>query len=92
MFFARAGVWVDGQRVAARHVIIAMGPWSADAAEWVPGLPRIGGQKAHSILMRPSRPVGPDCLFTQFVTSSGARAWVGPSSLMLLIVFPFGRS
>jgi glycine/D-amino acid oxidase-like deaminating enzyme len=66
------GVTVDGKVLPAMAVVIAMGPWSADAALWFPGLPRIGGQKAHSILVRPQAPVGADCLFAQIVTSSGA--------------------
>ncbi|CAL8464301.1 g3836 [Coccomyxa elongata] len=67
------GVTVDGRRLPAKAVVIAMGPWSGDATAWFPGLPRIGGQKAHSILVRPARPVGADCLFAQLVTSSGQR-------------------
>ncbi|KAK9904744.1 hypothetical protein WJX75_001711 [Coccomyxa subellipsoidea] len=67
------GVRVDGKTLPAKSVVIAMGPWSGDATRWIPGLPRIGGQKAHSILVRPSRPVGADCLFAQVVTSSGER-------------------
>lgn len=65
---------MEGQLLPARAVVIAMGPWSGDAAAWFPGLPRIGGQKAHSILVRPARPVGADCLFAQLVTSSGGAA------------------
>lgn len=68
---AAAGVRVDGKTLPAKSVVIAMGPWSGDATRWIPGVPRIGGQKAHSILVRPSRPVGADCLFAQVVTSSG---------------------
>ena len=66
-----AGVKVDGETIPADKVIIAMGPWSGEAAKWVPSAPMISGQKAHSILVRPTEPVGPDCLFTQFHNSSG---------------------
>ena len=66
-----AGVNVDGKTIPADKVIIAMGPWSGEAAKWVPSAPMISGQKAHSILVRPTEPVGPDCLFTQFQNSSG---------------------
>ncbi|EIE18649.1 D-amino acid oxidase, partial [Coccomyxa subellipsoidea C-169] len=66
-------VRLDGEMLPAGRVVIAMGPWSGDAARWLPGLPRISGQKAHSILVRPSRPVGADCLFAQVVSSSGQR-------------------
>ena len=62
---------MDGETIPADKVIIAMGPWSGEAAKWVPSAPMISGQKAHSILVRPTEPVGPDCLFTQFQNSSG---------------------
>ena len=73
---------MDGEIISADKVIIAMGPWSGEAAKWVPSAPMISGQKAHSILVRPTEPVGPDCLFTQFQSSSGA---LRPAGAMLMI-------
>jgi len=49
-----SGVRVDGELLEAERVVIAMGPWSGLAAEWL-GLPPVHGQKYHSILMRPER-------------------------------------
>lgn len=66
-----AGVKVDGEVISADKVVIAMGPWSGDAVKWLPNVPSISGQKAHSILVRPTQPIGPECLFTQFQNSSG---------------------
>lgn len=81
----RVGITVDGSTLPARAVVIAMGPWSGDAAAWFPGLPRIGGQKAHSILVCPAQPIGPDCLFAQFVTSSGGSSQsITPSSSCIM--------
>ena len=65
------GVNVDGDIIPADKVVIAMGPWSGDAARWLPDVPSISGQKAHSILVRPTEAIGADCLFTQFQNSSG---------------------
>ena len=65
---------VDGETIPADKVIIAMGPWSGDAAMWLPKVPTISGQKAHSILVRPTQPIGAECLFTQFQNSSGELA------------------
>ena len=59
-----AGVEVDGQTLPADVVVIAMGPWSKQAAEWLP-LPPVSGQKAHSVIIQPSSPVTSHCLFTQ---------------------------
>ena len=48
------GVLVDGERVAASAVIVAMGPWSDAAAAWLP-LPPTLGQKYHSVVLRAQR-------------------------------------
>ncbi|KAI8463654.1 MAG: hypothetical protein J3K34DRAFT_140100 [Monoraphidium minutum] len=48
------GVEVEGAGlVEADAVVIALGPWSGQAAAWLPQLPRVGGQKAHSVVLRP---------------------------------------
>ena len=66
-----AGVTVNGETIPADKVLIAMGPWSGEAAKWLPNVPTISGQKAHSILVRPTQPIGAECLFTQYQNSSG---------------------
>ncbi len=43
------GVMVDGERIAADVVVVAMGPWSIAAAKWLP-LPPVFGLKGHSLV------------------------------------------
>jgi hypothetical protein len=48
------GVEVEGAgTLPADAVLIAMGPWSGQAAAWLPDCPPVGGQKAHSCVLRP---------------------------------------
>jgi glycine/D-amino acid oxidase-like deaminating enzyme len=53
-------------------VVIAMGPWSGAAREWLP-LPPFSGQKYHSILLQPPEgaQVTADCVFTGYKMASG---------------------
>jgi hypothetical protein len=45
---------VDGAgAVPADAVVVALGPWSGQATAWLPLLPAVGGQKAHSVVLRP---------------------------------------
>ena len=46
---AVAGVEVDGEVVEGDAVVIALGPWSILAAEWLP-LPAVFGLKGHSLV------------------------------------------
>ena len=55
---ALRAVQVDGERVAADCVVLAMGPWSPT---WF-GLPQAYGTKYHSLLMRPRRTLS-QCVF-----------------------------
>ena len=55
---ALRAVQVDGKRVAADCVVLAMGPWSPT---WF-GLPQAYGTKYHSLLMRPARTLS-QCVF-----------------------------
>ena len=43
------GVEIDGEALSADAVVIAMGPWSIVASNWLP-LPRIFGLKGHSLV------------------------------------------
>ena len=67
---AVAGVVVDGDRVAADAVVLAMGPWTALARQWIP-LPPIGGLKGFSITLRPDFEVPAEMLFCEYRTASG---------------------
>lgn len=66
------GVRVDGQMVAADHVVIAMGPWSTAASEWLP-IPPVMGLKGHSIILRPTRSVPAQALFVDYLSDHGER-------------------
>ena len=67
---AVSGVRVDGTEIPADAVIIAMGPWSTLASEWLP-LPPIMGQKGASIVLQPETPVSAHALFGQFIDTTG---------------------
>lgn len=67
------GVKVGDKVVPADAVVIAMGPWSAQAAEWLP-IPKISGQKATSVLFRPSQAVGADMVFLEYRDAKGRKS------------------
>jgi glycine/D-amino acid oxidase-like deaminating enzyme len=66
------GVRVDGQMITADKVVIAMGPWSTLAAQWLP-LPPVLGLKGHSITLRPAKPLPAHALFVDYQTERGER-------------------
>jgi glycine/D-amino acid oxidase-like deaminating enzyme len=65
------GVLVDGEPVEADAVVIAMGPWSVLASQWLP-LPMVYGLKGHSIVVRSSPNVSPHALFVEYEAANGA--------------------
>ena len=66
------GVRVDGAEVAADAAVIAMGPWSILAAQWLP-LPPVAGLKGYSVVLAPSAPVPAQALFVEYENASGER-------------------
>src|SRR4029453_18000034 len=66
------GVRVDGEFLPAETVGIRMGPWSAQAAAWLP-LPPVWGLKGHSITLQPTTPIPAQALFVDYVTTTGDR-------------------
>lgn len=64
------GVYVDGTLLPADAVVIAMGPWSGIAAQWLP-LPAVTGLKGHSITLRPAADIPAQALFVDYRTASG---------------------
>ncbi len=66
-----AGVTVDGEMLAADAVVIAMGPWSVLASDWLP-LPRIFALKGHSLVFRTDTMLPADALFLDYRESSGS--------------------
>ncbi len=63
------GVLVDNEMLKADKVVIAMGPWTILACEWLP-LPAIYGLKGHSLVLRYTPPE-PHALFVEFETNTG---------------------
>ena len=64
------GVVVDGEVFTADAVVLAMGPWTALAREWLP-LPPIGGLKGFSITLRPELEIPAEMLFCEYRTAGG---------------------
>jgi glycine/D-amino acid oxidase-like deaminating enzyme len=64
------GVRVDGQMLPAETVVIAMGPWSGLASQWLP-LPPVMGLKGHSITLWPNAPLPAQALFVSYTAATG---------------------
>ena len=64
------GIEVEGSVVAADATVIAMGPWSQLAAEWLP-LPEVLGQQSPSLVYDTGADVPADALFLEFRAASG---------------------
>jgi len=65
------GVQVDGEVVEGDAVVIAMGPWSILAAEWLP-LPAVFGLKGHSLVFETGTEVPAEALFLECREANGA--------------------
>jgi glycine/D-amino acid oxidase-like deaminating enzyme len=68
---AVAGVEIDGEIVEGDAVVIALGPWSSRAAEWLP-LPAVFGLKGHSLVFETGTKVPAEALFLECREASGA--------------------
>jgi glycine/D-amino acid oxidase-like deaminating enzyme len=64
------GVEVEGSRIEADATVIAMGPWSSLATEWLP-LPFVFGQQSPSIVYDTGTDVPADALFLEYRDASG---------------------
>ena len=65
------GVLVDGEKIDGDAVVIAMGPWSILAAEWLP-LPAVFGLKGHSLVFDTGARLSADALFVEYREATGA--------------------
>jgi glycine/D-amino acid oxidase-like deaminating enzyme len=63
-----AGVQLDGDRLEADAVVLALGPWSRDAARWLP-LPAVHGLKGHSLVLAARLP--PEAVFLEYEDAAG---------------------
>ena len=61
---------VDGAELEADAVVIAMGPWSKLAAQWLP-LPEVFGQQSPSLVYDTGADVPGDALFLEYRDASG---------------------
>jgi len=68
---AVAGVEMDGEIVEGDAVVIALGPWSILAAEWLP-IPAVFGLKGHSLVFETGTKVPAEALFLECREASGA--------------------
>jgi glycine/D-amino acid oxidase-like deaminating enzyme len=65
------GVLVDGEEIDGDAVVIAMGPWSILAVEWLP-LPAVFGLKGHSLVFDTGARLSADALFVEYREATGA--------------------
>jgi glycine/D-amino acid oxidase-like deaminating enzyme len=67
------GAIVDGEVLAADAVVIAMGPWSVLASQWLP-LPAVHGLKSTSLVFRTDPPILSEALFVEVDEDGEARS------------------
>ena len=65
------GVEVDGERIEGDAVVVAMGPWSILAAQWLP-LPPVFGLKGHSLVFDTGDRMPPEAAFLEYREQGGA--------------------
>jgi glycine/D-amino acid oxidase-like deaminating enzyme len=65
------GVDLDGETLEADAVVIAMGPWSVLAAQWLP-LPPVFGLKGHSLVFETGLTIPPEALFLEYAEAAGS--------------------
>lgn len=65
------GVEVDGETIEGDAVVIAMGPWSILAAQWLP-LPPVFGLKGHSLVFETGTKVPAEALFLEYQEVTGS--------------------
>ena len=68
---AVAGIEIDGKVVEGDVIVIALGPWSILATEWLP-LPAVFGLKGHSLVFETGGKVPAEALFLECREASGA--------------------
>lgn len=64
------GVKVDGDVIEADAVVVAMGPWSLLAAEWM-SLPAVFGQRSPSLVYDTGADVPPHALLLDYEDETG---------------------
>jgi glycine/D-amino acid oxidase-like deaminating enzyme len=64
------GVDLDGAALQGDSVVIAMGPWSVLAAQWLP-LPLVFGLKGHSLVFATGAAIPAEALFLEYAEATG---------------------
>jgi len=64
------GAEVDGERLDADAVVLALGPWSLLATEWLP-LPPVFGLKGHSLVFETGSALPAEALFVEYREADG---------------------
>ena len=65
------GVDLDGEALEGDAVVIAMGPWSVLAAQWLP-LPPVFGLKGHSLVFETGAAIPSEALFLEYAEATGS--------------------
>ena len=65
------GVDLDGEAIEADAVVIAMGPWSVLAAQWL-SLPLVFGLKGHSLVFETGTAIPSEALFLEYTDATGS--------------------
>jgi glycine/D-amino acid oxidase-like deaminating enzyme len=65
------GVDLEGETLEGDAVVIAMGPWSVLAAQWLP-LPPVFGLKGHSLVFETGTAIPSEALFLEYVEAAGS--------------------
>jgi glycine/D-amino acid oxidase-like deaminating enzyme len=65
------GVDLDGEALEGDAVVIAMGPWSVLAAQWL-SLPPVFGLKGHSLVFDTGAAIPSEALFLEYAEATGA--------------------
>ena len=64
------GVDLNGVALEGDAVVMAMGPWSVLAAQWLP-LPPVFGLKGHSLVFDTGAAIPPEALFLEYAETTG---------------------
>ena len=65
------GVQVDGRMVEADAVVLALGPWTLQAAEWLPAVPEVHSQIGHSLVLQAPVPLPAEALYISWRSKAG---------------------
>jgi glycine/D-amino acid oxidase-like deaminating enzyme len=65
------GVDLDGEAIEGDAVVIAMGPWSVLAAQWL-SLPPLFGLKGHSLVFETGTAIPSEALFLEYTEATGS--------------------